>query len=322
MATVITLKPTSASGPNWSNTSAIYDNSTSTGAEVSATYNNYDSRVLTCNFDTSSIPSNATIISAILEVKYSQSTSTSSRLYTPYFDINGDSSKRVLSQQLTSVSMYEEAVDITSHMSSLKWITITPYRSGISGENVLTIFDMKITVNYQVPLETKNIYLGGTKIAKITLGSTEIKKVFLGEVLLYGENSPSGTWLVSAVSNASYGFALNSNGYYESLNKGVDSSVALCKVTINNPGNKNVYFDCIKSSEAKYDNALLGKVGQVLSNKSEDDSEYFYSFKNDGGTVSTTISYGAVSGDIYVKFYKDFMSAEGSDSFQFKVRIE
>lgn len=184
-AQVVTLKPTSASGSNWSNTSAIYDDSSSTGAEVSSTYNNYANRVLTCNFDTSSIPSNAIITSAILEVKYTQSNSTSSRRYTPYFDVNGDSSKRVLSKQLTSVSMYEEAVDITSYMSLLKWITITPYRAGISGENILTIFDMKITVNYQVPPATKNIYLGGTKIAKITLGSTEIKKVFLGEVLLY-----------------------------------------------------------------------------------------------------------------------------------------
>ena len=164
------------------------------------------------------------------------------------------------------------------------------------------------------------IYLGGTKITKITLGNTEIKKAFLGNILLY--SVISGTWQVSAVSDASYGFALNSDGYYESLNKGIDSSVAMCKVTITNPYNQNVYFDCIKSSEKKYDNAVLGNVGQVLSNQSGEDEEFFYSFKSDEETVSKTISYGVVSGDIYVKFYKDFMSAEGNDSFQFKVRFE
>lgn len=182
---VVTLKPTSASGSSWTNTSALYDDSTSTGAEVSATYNNYSSRVLTCNFDTSSIPSNAIITSATLDVTYAQSSSTSSRLYTPYFDINGDSSKRVLSMQLTTVAMYTETVDITSHMSSLKTITISPYRAGISGSNVLTVFDMKIIVNYQIPPAIKNVFLGSTKIADIYLGTTKISKVYLGTSVIF-----------------------------------------------------------------------------------------------------------------------------------------
>lgn len=182
---VVTLKPTSASGSGWTNTSAIYDSSTSTGAEVSATYSNYGSCVLTCNFDTSSIPSNATIISATLEVTYAQSSSTSTRVYTPYFDINGDSSKRVLSNKLTSVSMYTETVDITSHMSSLNTITITPYRVGTSGSNVLTVYDMKIIVNYQEGPAIQNVFLGSTKIADIYLGTTKISKVYLGTSVIF-----------------------------------------------------------------------------------------------------------------------------------------
>lgn len=185
---VVTLKPTSASGSNWTNPSYLYDSSTSTGAEVSVTYSNYGSRVLTCNFDTSSIPSNATITSATLEVAYAQSSSTSTRRYTPYFDINGDSSKRVLSKQLTSVSIYEETVDITNHMSSLKTITITPYRAGTSGSNTLTVFDMKIIVNYQMSPTSptiKNVFLGSTKITDIYLGTTKISKVYLGTSVIF-----------------------------------------------------------------------------------------------------------------------------------------
>ena len=37
----------------------------------------------------------------------------------------------------------------------------------------------------------------------------------------------SSTYTVSAVSGASYGFALNSSGYYESQNKAISSSAAL-----------------------------------------------------------------------------------------------
>lgn len=152
MAT-ITLRPTSASGSSWSNIAYIYDGSTSNGATVTATSSNYSSRVATCNFDTSVIPNGATIQSATLSVMYKQSSSTSSRRYTPYIDINGSSSNRVISSQLSSTSTVTNTANVLSYMSNLSTITITPYRQGTSGTNNLTVYEMWIDVEYTVKVD-------------------------------------------------------------------------------------------------------------------------------------------------------------------------
>ncbi len=123
----ITLRPTSATGTSWSNTANIYDGSTSTAGTVSVASNNYADRFLTCNFDTSVIPSGATINSATLTVIAEQSSSTSSRRITPQVDINGDSSNRVIDQQLTSTSSTTLTADVTSYISNLTSLTVTPY---------------------------------------------------------------------------------------------------------------------------------------------------------------------------------------------------
>ena len=56
---------------------------------------------------------------------------------------------------------------------------------------------------------------------------------------------------VSSVSGASYGFTFNSNGYYESENKGVKSSAAVCKVTFFPSVDAHLYVDCINFAETK-----------------------------------------------------------------------
>ena len=130
------------------------------------------------------------------------------------------------------------------------------------------------------------------------------------------------SYTVEAVDGASYGFTLDSDGYYVSTNKGMNDSASVCKVTIENNGGANVYVDCIQSSEYNYDYGILSNVGQTLSTSSTADNTYFKSFKGTSSTDVQTVNYGAISGFIYIKYRKDSSAANGTDSFKFKIRFE
>ena len=83
MAT-LTLRPTSGTGDSWSNVANIYDGNQSTSGSVSVSRLNYTYRTLVLDFDTSVIPSGATINSATLTIR-SQAGKTS---ISAYVDIN------------------------------------------------------------------------------------------------------------------------------------------------------------------------------------------------------------------------------------------
>ena len=111
---------------------------------------------------------------------------------------------------------------------------------------------------------------------------------------------------------------------YESQNKNIGSSAALCKVTIVNPGGLNVYFDCINYGESSYDYGILSKVGSVLSTSSDSDSSSVVhkTFSGSQSPNIQTVEYGGVDGVIYVKYKKDGSVNSNNDSLQFTVRIE
>ena len=181
MAT-LTLRPTSGTGSNWTNVANVYDGNQSTSASVSVSRLNYSSRTLVLDFDTSIIPSGATINKATLTIRSKAGKNT----ITAYVDINQDSANRVISQkQTTSVTNY--TADITSYMSDLSTIMVTPYNSNWSG-NTFELYELWIDVDYTEPVTpsgTFNIKLGNTTINNIYLGSTKINKVYVGTNLVY-----------------------------------------------------------------------------------------------------------------------------------------
>ena len=140
------------------------------------------------------------------------------------------------------------------------------------------------------------------------------------------EELPDPTYTVEAVSGATYGFALNDDGYYESGNAGVYNSYALCKVTFNTQGWATLYLDCINSGEANYDFGILSNVDTMLALSANiDTTNVFKSFKGASSTDVQTVEYGAIEAGehyIYVKFRKDGSGNSGNDSLQFKVRME
>ena len=140
---------------------------------------------------------------------------------------------------------------------------------------------------------------------------------------------PESTWKVNTVTNAPYAFTLNDDGYYESANKGINSSYAMAKIVIKNVKGKKVYIDCINSGESNTDFGILSEVNkELLLNNTIDTANVKKSFKGLSSTEIQTVEYddaittgASETCSIYVKFRKDGNGSAGNDSLQFKVRF-
>ena len=133
---------------------------------------------------------------------------------------------------------------------------------------------------------------------------------------------PPQSWNV--VSTGTYPFELNTNGYYESTNKGQGSSYSYA--TLNYEGFENLVLECINSGESNYDYGIISQPDVQLSESTSDDgatgsTNVFHNFKGESSTnpVQLTIPSDGGSHFITIKFRKDSSSAEGNDSLQFKV---
>ena len=178
----IKLRPTGSTGSNWNNMTNAYDGNESTCASVSTSRLNYSSRYISLNFDTSVIPSGATINSATLTLRSKAGKTT----ITARVDINGNEGSRVINQkQSTTITNY--TADVTSYMSDLSLIMVTPYNSNWSG-NTFELYELWIDVDYTeptTPTSTLNIKLGATTINNICIGNTKVTKVYIGDIVVY-----------------------------------------------------------------------------------------------------------------------------------------
>ena len=178
----IKLRPNGSTGSNWSNITNAYDGNESTCASVSVSRLNYSSRYLSLNFDTSVIPSGATINSATLTLRSKAGKTT----ITAHVDINGNEGSRVINKQQSS-TITNYTADITSYMSDLSTVMVTPYNSNWSG-NTFELYELWIDVDYTEPVTpsgTFNIKLGNTTINNICIGNTKVTKVYIGDIVVY-----------------------------------------------------------------------------------------------------------------------------------------
>ena len=163
MAT-ITLRPTSGTGAKWTDIANVYDGDQSTSGTVSTSRSTYTSRTLVLDFDTSVIPSGATINSATLTIRSQGGKNT----ITAYVDINQDSANRVISKkQSTSASNY--TADITSYMSNLSSVEVTAYNTNWSG-NTFVLYELWIDVDY-----TESVIVANPPV--ITIVSQDVTKI-------------------------------------------------------------------------------------------------------------------------------------------------
>ena len=133
---------------------------------------------------------------------------------------------------------------------------------------------------------------------------------------------PVTSWNV--VSTGTYPFELNTNGYYESTNKGHDNSYSYA--TLNYQGFDELVLECINSGESNYDYGIISQPDVLLSESIEDDgatgsAKVFKNFKGESSTnlVQITIPSDGESHFITIKFRKDSSTSSGNDSLQFKV---
>ena len=155
------------------------------------------------------------------------------------------------------------------------------------------------------------------------------KSIFgvVGTATVGGSNDPffvPFTYTVDAISGASHGFALNSAGYYESQNKGQNSSYAICRVNLTvNSVSCDIIFDVINYAESNFDYALFGNIDSALTLSSAADSSVKQSFKGKQSASVVNVTYSNVSAGnhfIDIKFIKDSSQHSNNDSVQFKIQ--
>lgn len=145
-----------------------------------------------------------------------------------------------------------------------------------------------------------------------------------GDGNAFETNAPF-TYTVNEIDGASYGFAINSSGYYESQNKGVKSSYAICRVNLTVKEACSVIFDVINYAESSYDYALFGNLDSALALSSSADSSVFYSFKSKQSADVVNVTYTNISAGshfIDIKFIKDTYQDKNNDSVQFKIQYD
>lgn len=154
-------------------------------------------------------------------------------------------------------------------------------------------------------------------LSDITLDGTSVKSE-----ATYADAS-ANSCTVAAVEGAAYGFAVNTNGYYESQNKGKASSAAVCKIVITVLAETEMSLDIINSGESNYDYGLLGVVDQTLTATSTADSGVAWSGKGESSTSVVNVPFTIPAGThfIYAKFIKDSSDDQDNDSLQFKVNL-
>ena len=198
MAT-ITLRPTSATGTSWSNIGNAYDGSNTTSATVTVTSSNYTSRKGTFNFDTSVIPSGATINSATLTVSIKSSDSSRTTLYA---DVNENSSNRVINQKLTT-SQTSYTANVLNYLNNLSSIVLTIANTRTTSY-AITVYEVYITVDYTLTYTVtfKDWDKGFTNITSnleviaqyeknktninINIGTASLSKVYVGDKKIVG----------------------------------------------------------------------------------------------------------------------------------------
>lgn len=218
----------------------------------------------------------------------------------------------------------EVTPEIQSITANPDTFTIKSYESSVKCTSTLTI------------ATTLGTTVTNTNTATITVGeNTGDSTRTLTETIPYRSSSyqitivqtandvkPPLSWNV--VSTGAYPFELNSNGYYESTNKGYDNSYSYA--TLNYQGFENLVLKCINSGELGCDYGIISQPDVLLSESTSDDgvtgsSNVFYNFNADSSTnpVQLTIPSDGGSHFITIKYKKDGSGNEGNDSLQFKV---
>ena len=285
---------------------------------------------ITVNPDTFTIEFNNETVTcnSTLEVTTTAGTLTKTNSVTLTVGENTGSTTRTIKE---TIPYYNSSYDVTIVQSAIQSITANPDTFTIKSYNKRVKCESTLTITTTIGTTVTQ-----TNTAFITVGeNTGDTTRTLTETIPYKGSSyqvtivqtandvkPAYSWDV--VSTGTYPFELNTNGYYESTNKGHDSSYSYA--TLNYEGFENLVLECINSGESNYDYGIISQPDVQLGESISDDgatgsTNVFHNFKGESSTnpVQLTIPSDEGSHFITIKFRKDSSQAQGNDSLQFKV---
>ena len=307
-------------------------------------------------FDFSEIPANATI----------QSVTAKAKGY-----VNTTSSQRVTTRQMqlaTGTTLKGSALTISNSTSEQTFSSVGTWTraelqdarvryyvkrgsSNTSSTYNLRLYGATITVTYQYQETTYTITVSNSTSATVTANPDEViageSSVIRSDTVTDITIKDNGTDITSQFvetqetaesysveTTGSYGFSLNSSGYYQSDNKGISKTAAVCRVNFHVPVEATVTFTFINYAEETYDFGVFGEIDDDLNTN-------YYPAGSSGATISDstyrlacntstynksstqTLTYTMDPGDhfIDVKYSKDDASNDNNDTLQFKVDI-
>ena len=136
-------------------------------------------------------------------------------------------------------------------------------------------------------------------------------------------NIVDGFAIIPKVQGASYGFKLQSDGYYKSTNYQVNSSAAVARVLYNFSTSTVIKVDAIITCEASHDTGIISNFNQPLSTTNSKDSPVTATLTctTSGATRTSTTTFPATSGAGFfdIKYRKDSSVNSGADCLKFIV---
>lgn len=332
-----------------SDPSYMYNNTdnSSNYTTITNTYASTSSRYLYLRgFNFASIPINATVNSFTVKIKGYESGLATSTSYAPRL-ANGTSA---ISSTTASSNFGTTTKTITIPTGNLTWQQIDNYgsnftimcyvrRSNKNTTGYLYLYGAEIEVTYTLPV-SHTVSITGDNVTPS--GTQTVQEGDTLVIKCYGANRPTVTdngvdvssQLIQQTDNGKsytvtnittqYGFVMNEGSYYESNNKGVASSAAVCRVDFSLATAATVTFSVINYAEATYDYGLLSNVDTTLStNASADTTNVYWNGGPNNSSSVQTVTYNMSSGDhyVYVKYFKDQYTDSNNDSLQFSVSI-
>lgn len=302
-------------------------------------------------FNFSALPEGAIVNSFTVKLKARESGVSTSTSYKPYL-ADGTSAINGSCDVITTTAATHTFTGI-----SADWDTIVSYgnnfgirincrRASRNTTGYMYIYGAEILVDYTIPVY-HSITINNSTSVSVTASDTnplegtdvEIKADTISGIHVTDNGTDvtnqftyrqgQGTYEVEE--RGSYGFALNSSGFYQSENKGVDKSAAVCRVNFSLPVAATITFTFINYAEAGYDFGVFGNIDTALNlnyypaDSSISDTSYKLACNTSSHNTSAeqTLTYSMSAGEhfIDVKYSKDDASAANNDTLQFKVAI-
>lgn len=219
-------------------------------------------------------------------------------------------------------SLFNITTSITVNLQN--YTSIPVYSITSSNESIVSVSNIVATTD-TITFDITSHETEGTVTISVDVNGAEDYVFHRKFTVTVFEKMEASTYEVVQAEGSQYGFALNSNGYYESQNQKIPNSYAICRVNIHNPVGRIMYIDCINYAEMNYDYGIIGKKDMLLQrSNNESDNNIFYNLKGKHGSSVQTIADDDVVGDCFIeiKYRKDSSGDLNNDSLQFKIRFE